>query len=103
LEKYYKSHIVRVKNAGKRILGDDLNWTLSFEQRIPKLRPLNTCIDCTHIRGNLYSAGRVFPLINIQIALSRKSFSSLETSVLDPFWEAATTLIQANELGDPMQ
>ncbi|HHV36693.1 MAG TPA: site-specific DNA-methyltransferase [Candidatus Cloacimonetes bacterium] len=98
LEKYYKSHNSSRKERWKKILGDDLNWDLSFEQyteaqttkHVHRLHPY---------KGKFIPQLVEYFLDQHTDSFKQEIFFKPGDIVLDPFLGSGTTLIQANELG----
>ena len=96
LEGYYSLN--RRENRWKDELGDDLNWTLSFE----KFKEAETT---KHVHRLHPYKGKFIPqlvgyfLDSHTDAFKRDVYFRLGDIVLDPFCGSGTTLVQANELG----
>ena len=98
LEKYYQSRVSVREDDWKRKLGDDLNWTLSFDH----LREMDTT---KHVHRLHPYKGKFIPqLVEYFLGAHTDDFKT-ETYfrtgdiVLDPFSGSGTTLVQAAEMG----
>ena len=96
LEKYYGQN--HQEKRWKDELGDDLNWTLSFE----KIKEAETT---KHVHRLHPYKGKFIPQL-VQYFLDaqtddfkQKVYFQTGDIVLDPFCGSGTTLVQANELG----
>jgi len=98
LRKYYESFIGKREISWKQKLGDDLNWTLSFDN----LREKDTT---KHVHRLHPYKGKFIPqlveyfLDNHIDDFKRNAYFKPDDIVLDPFMGSGTTLVQANELG----
>jgi len=98
LRKYYKSYHANQEQDWKKKLGDDLNWTLSFNN----LREKDTT---KHVHRLHPYKGKFIPqLVQYFIDSHTDQFKKevyFQTGdiILDPFAGSGTTLVQANELG----
>jgi len=98
LMNYYQSTLPKRESYWKKRLGDDLNWTLSFEQykefettkHVHRLHPY---------KGKFIPQLVEYFLDNHTDNFKRKVFFKAGDIVLDPFCGSGTTLVQANELG----
>src|ERR1035437_189386 len=98
LKKYYASYNGNREVSGKKNLGNDLNWTLSFDN----LREVDTT---KHVHRLHPYKGKFIPQLveyfldgHLDDFKKEKFFKGGDT-VLDPFAGSGTTLVQANELG----
>ena len=98
LERYYRSRVGRREVDWKQRLGDDLNWTLSFDH----LREKDTT---KHVHRLHPYKGKFIPQL-VQYFLDTntddfktKTYFHPGDIVLDPFSGSGTTLVQAAELG----
>ncbi len=98
LKKYYDSYNNKREVSWKKSLGDDLNWTLSFE----KLREKDTT---KHVHRLHPYKGKYIPQL-VEYFLDNHTDEFKATSyfkpgdiVLDPFLGSGTTIIQSLELG----
>ena len=98
LEEYYQSRVGAREDDWKRKLGDDLNWTLSFDH----LREMDTT---KHVHRLHPYKGKFIPqLVEYFLGTHTDDFKT-ETYfrtgdiVLDPFSGSGTTLVQAAEMG----
>ncbi|MCL4353454.1 site-specific DNA-methyltransferase [Patescibacteria group bacterium] len=98
LKNYYISSKWTKESAWKKILGQDLNWTLAFD----KFREKDTT---KHVHRLHPYKGKFIPQL-VEYFLDthiddfkRKAYFHKGDIVLDPFAGSGTTLIQANELG----
>ena len=93
---YYKSH--KRECDWKKQLGDDLNWTLSFDQ-------YKESETTKHVHRLHPYKGKFIPQLVEYFLDSHTDKFKIETFfkkgdiVLDPFCGSGTTLVQANELG----
>lgn len=98
LEKYYQSRVGYREKDWKRQLGDDLNWTLSFDH----LREKDTT---KHVHRLHPYKGKFIPQLVEYFLNTRTDDFKTETYfcagdvVLDPFSGSGTTLVQAAEMG----
>lgn len=98
LKRYYESSHQQREVQWKAKLGDDLNWTLSFDQ----LREKDTT---KHVHRLHPYKGKFIPQLAAYFLdthtdqFKAQSFFSKNDIVLDPFAGSGTTLVQANELG----
>ncbi|MCF7913369.1 MAG: site-specific DNA-methyltransferase [Candidatus Cloacimonetes bacterium] len=96
LKKYYDSFIQETQ--WKKILGDDLNWNLSFTEYKESERT-------KHVHRLHPYKGKFIPQLVEYFLDSHTDEYKKETYfepgdiVLDPFCGSGTTLVQANELG----
>ncbi len=98
LRNYYVSSKRTKELAWKKMLGQDLNWTLSFD----KFREKDTT---KHVHRLHPYKGKFIPQL-VEYFLDthtddfkKKTYFSKGDIVLDPFVGSGTTLVQANELG----
>lgn len=98
LLKYYESYVGKREIAWKDQLGDDLNWTLSFDN----LKEADTT---KHVHRLHPYKGKFIPQL-VEYFLDnhtdnfKKEVSFTKGDILlDPFCGSGTTLVQANELG----
>lgn len=98
LEKYYNSYHGSRELRWKKKLGDDLNWTLSFDH----LREKDTT---KHVHRLHPYKGKFIPQL-VQYFLDdhiddfkKKVYFKPGDIILDPFSGSGTTLVQANERG----
>jgi DNA modification methylase len=98
LKKYYESFNGKREIDWKKKLGNDLNWTLSFDN----LREIDTT---KHVHRLHPYKGKFIPQL-VQYFLDdhtddfkNESFFKKGDVILDPFAGSGTTLVQANELG----
>jgi len=95
---YYKSHIGRLENEWINILGDDLNWNLSFDY-------LKESDRTKHVHRLHPYKGKFIPqLVGYFLdshvdSYKKEVWFEKGDVVLDPFCGSGTTLVQANELG----
>ena len=98
LERYYRKIDGRIENAYKSRLGDDLNWSLSFEQ-------YKEAETTKHIHRLHPYKGKFIPqLVEYFLDAHTDEFKTEACFapgdiILDPFCGSGTTLVQANELG----
>ena len=98
LLKYYNSYYGKKEIEWKKELGDDLNWTLSFDQYSEKERT-------KHVHRLHPYKGKFIPqlveyfLDNHIDVFKKETYFQKGDIVLDPFCGSGTTLIQANESG----
>jgi len=98
LKDYYQSFNGKREVEWKKKLGDDLNWSLSFDN----LREKDTT---KHVHRLHPYKGKFIPqlveyFIDSHIDdFKQKSFFKKGDIILDPFSGSGTTLVQANELG----
>lgn len=98
LSRYYKSVYKSRKDEWRQILGDDLNWTLSFEQykesqttkHVHRLHPY---------KGKFIPQLVEYFLDTHTDKFKKEVYFQPGDIVLDPFAGSGTTLVQANELG----
>lgn len=98
LNRYYASFGNSRKQEWKNILGDDLNWALSFEQykesqttkHVHRLHPY---------KGKFIPQLVEYFLDDHTDRFKSKAYFVPGDIVLDPFAGSGTTLVQANELG----
>ncbi|PKQ65303.1 MULTISPECIES: DNA methyltransferase [Raineya] len=98
LIKYYENFYGRRELDWKKKLGDDLNWSLSFEH-------LKEAETTKHVHRLHPYKGKYIPQL-VEYFLDghtdefkKQVFFNKEDIVLDPFCGSGTTLVQANELG----
>lgn len=97
LDYYNSSHHMK-ESLWREKLGEDLNWTLSFEQykesettkHVHRLHPY---------KGKFIPQLVEYFLDNHTDTFKTKTFFSKGDIVLDPFSGSGTTMVQANELG----
>ena len=98
LLKYYESYVGKRELAWKDQLGDDLNWTLSFDN----LKEADTT---KHVHRLHPYKGKFIPqlveyfLDNHTDNFKKEGYFRKGDILLDPFCGSGTTLVQANELG----
>lgn len=98
LENYYKSFRGKREIQWKKILGEDLNWHLSFDH----LREVDTT---KHVHRLHPYKGKFIPqlveyfLDDHTDEFKKEVFFKKGDIILDPFCGSGTTLVQANELG----
>lgn len=98
LKSYYESQLNPKEEVWKSHLGDDLNWTLSFDEYKESERT-------KHVHRLHSYKGKFIPqLVEYFLDSHIDNFKKevyFETGdiVLDPFCGSGTTLVQANELG----
>ncbi len=98
LVNYYKNHQPKREREWKKQLGNDLNWTLSFQQ-------YNEAETTKHVHRLHPYKGKFIPqlveyfLDNHTDNFKREIYFQRGDIVLDPFCGSGTTLIQANEIG----
>ena len=98
LLKYYESYVGKREIAWKDQLGDDLNWTLSFDN----LKEADTT---KHVHRLHPYKGKFIPqlveyfLDNHTDNFKKEGYFKKGDILLDPFCGSGTTLVQANELG----
>ena len=95
---YYAAYYGKRETDWKRVLGDDLNWHLSFEN----LKETDTT---KHVHRLHPYKGKFIPQL-VEYFLDGKTdrfktetFFKKSDIVLDPFCGSGTTLVQANESG----
>lgn len=98
LKKYYESYNGRREISWKKNLGDDLNWTLSFDN----LREKDTT---KHVHRLHPYKGKYIPqLVEYFIDthtddFKKETYFKVGDIILDPFLGSGTTLIQSIEMG----
>jgi len=98
LLQYYKSYRGKREIQWKKILGEDLNWHLSFDH----LREVDTT---KHVHRLHPYKGKFIPqlveyfLDDHTDEFKKEVFFKTGDIILDPFCGSGTTLVQANELG----
>jgi len=98
LKKYYDKKIIRKQERWKKILGNDLNWALSFDN-------LREYERTKHIHRLHPYKGKFIPqlveyfLDNHVDIFKKEVFFKEGDIILDPFMGSGTALIQASELG----
>jgi len=98
LKNYYDENILKQKYIWKQKLGDDLNWSLSFDN----LREADTT---KHVHRLHPYKGKFIPqlveyFLDSKLNTYKKEiFFNKGDIVLDPFMGSGTTLIQSSELG----
>lgn len=98
LEEYYRSRLPLRKKSWQSTLGDDLNWSLSFEQykesettkHVHRLHPY---------KGKFIPQLVEYFLDDHTDAYKKERYFTKGDIILDPFCGSGTTLVQANELG----
>lgn len=98
LKKYYKSQFKTKEESWKELLGDDLNWTLSFSEyketettkHVHRLHPY---------KGKFIPQLVEYFLDKHTDSFKKEIYFQKGDVVLDPFCGSGTTLVQANELG----
>ncbi len=98
LENYYSAQYDTRKKVWKEILGEDLNWSLSFEQ-------YKEAETTKHVHRLHPYKGKFIPQL-VEYFLDDHTdrfktdvFFKKNDIVLDPFLGSGTTIVQANELG----
>lgn len=98
LSEYYESYLGKREAAWKGQLGEDLNWSLSFDQ----LKEADTT---KHVHRLHPYKGKFIPQL-VEYFLDghvdeykKEIYFKKGDIVLDPFCGSGTTLVQANELG----
>jgi len=98
LKSYYESQLNPKEEVWKSHLGDDLNWTLSFDEYKESERT-------KHVHRLHSYKGKFIPQL-VEYFLDshtdnfkREIYFKSGDIVLDPFCGSGTTLVQANELG----
>src|SRR3989338_3119257 len=98
LQKYYESYNGKREISWKKNLGNDLNWTLSFDN----LREKYTT---KHVHRLHPYKGKFIPqLVEYFIDIHTDYFKTstyfkASDTILDPFSGSGTTLVQASEMG----
>lgn len=98
LEEYYSQNMPKRKFAWKSKLGDDLNWSLSFEQ-------YRECETTKHVHRLHPYKGKFIPqlveyfLDDHTDEFKKQKYFNKGDIILDPFCGSGTTLVQSNELG----
>jgi len=98
LEEYYSNNMPKREASWKSKLGDDLNWTLSFE----RYRESETT---KHVHRLHPYKGKFIPqlveyfLDDHTDSFKKRTYFNEGDIILDPFCGSGTTLVQANELG----
>ncbi|MFA7626363.1 MAG: DNA methyltransferase [Candidatus Kapaibacterium sp.] len=98
LEEYYKNLSVNKEDAWRNQLGDDLNWTLSFD----KYKEAETT---KHVHRLHPYKGKFIPqlveyfLDSHTDKFKKDIYFSPGDIILDPFCGSGTTMVQGNELG----
>ncbi len=98
LIKYYKKNRPSRESSWKKTLGNDLNWSLSFEQ----YRESETT---KHVHRLHPYKGKYIPqlveyfLDDHTDSFKKQTYFKKGDIILDPFCGSGTTLVQANELG----
>ncbi|MFP4460329.1 MAG: DNA methyltransferase, partial [Candidatus Zixiibacteriota bacterium] len=98
LKSYYNSYYGKKELNWKKKLGDDLNWSLSFDNVKEKERT-------KHVHRLHPYKGKFIPqlveyfLDNHTDQFKKEIFFKKGDVILDPFCGSGTTLVQANELG----
>ena len=98
LIKYYEKSRPSREVSWKKVLGDDLNWSLSFEQ----YRESETT---KHVHRLHPYKGKYIPqlveyfLDDHTDSFKKQTYFKKGDIILDPFCGSGTTLVQANELG----
>jgi len=98
LEKYYSQNMPKREAAWKSKLGDDLNWSLSFEQykeaettkHVHRLHPY---------KGKFIPQLVEYFLDDHTDDFKKQKYFNKGDIILDPFCGSGTTLVQASELG----
>ena len=97
LKKYYQSHVFWKENNWKKKLGEDLNWSLSFDH----LREKDTT---KHVHRIHPYKGKFIPqlveyFIDSKIdTFKKEAYFKKGDILLDPFSGSATALVQAHEM-----
>lgn len=98
LKKYYDEHFIKKQESWKKVLGDDLNWSLSFSH----LRESDTT---KHVHRLHPYKGKFIPqLVEYFLdthlnTFKKRVFFKPGDIILDPFMGSGTTLVQSSELG----
>ncbi|MGA7677806.1 MAG: DNA methyltransferase [Dehalococcoidia bacterium] len=98
LVKYYQSHFGKRENDWTNRIGDDLNWSLSFDH-------LKESDRTKHVHRLHPYKGKFIPQLVEYFLDSHADEAKTDVCfnkgdiVLDPFCGSGTTLVQANELG----
>ena len=98
LDNYYKTQLKPREKIWKKRLGNDLNWTLSFDEYKESERT-------KHVHRLHPYKGKFIPQL-VEYFLDthtdkfkEKAYFKKGDIILDPFCGSGTTLVQANELG----
>lgn len=98
LKNYYKNNAQKKETDWKKVLGDDLNWNLSFAN-------YKESETTKHVHRLHPYKGKFIPQL-VEYFLDdhidehkQKAYFKKGDIVLDPFCGSGTTLVQANELG----
>ncbi len=98
IEKYYSKFSNSREESWKKKLGDDLNWTLSFENK--KEKETTKHVHRLHpYKGKFIPQLVEYFLDDHKDEFKTQTFFQKDDVVLDPFCGSGTTLVQANELG----
>ncbi|MEK7117668.1 MAG: DNA methyltransferase, partial [Patescibacteria group bacterium] len=98
LKKYYNSYNGKREVSWKKTLGDDLNWTLSFDN----LREIDTT---KHVHRLHPYKGKYIPQLveyfidNHTDNFKKEVYFKAGDIILDPFLGSGTTIIQSLEMG----
>ena len=97
LKQYYDEHIKKKNQSWKNILGEDLNWNLSFSH-------LSESDTTKHVHRLHPYKGKFIPqlveyFLDPNHSDSKRTFFKHNDIIIDPFMGSGTTLVQALELG----